>query len=450
MLEGTSDPRFGVLKTAVARARKLGSGQIARASMVSMAITVAGLALGFAQAVLTARLLGASNYGMVAVPMAIVQILSLLTLSGYGGLAIREVPARLAAGDRGGVTALLRHAFVVVLGLSVAAAALIAIVASSTTLVPAAYRPSLEIGGLLVIPIAVSGLLSSSARGFGRTVQAQAPGDLARPTAMLFLLGSAAVLGLGLGPVDYMWLSLGAALIWLFSAAVWFWRSEHSNLRAPPRSGRGAGYFVAALSFLGIDLTLMFQAQINTLLLGWLASPQQTGLFQPIVRLAPVFMLPVHAASIRFAPRIAELWESGDLARIRSVTRAFTWTTSLLTFSIAVTTAAVGPWLMPVFGAEFRQTAPLLWYIAAAQIFNAGCGPVGMLLTMSGRSGATLGGHVAGFAVNALFGALLIPKYGALGAVMAMSLGIAVWNIAILVMVRSRYKFNPSLIGFLR
>lgn len=439
------------LTAGLRKARQLGSGEIAKASAVSMAITVAGLGLGFVQAVLTARLLGASNYGMVAVPMAVVNILSLLSLCGYGGLAVREIPARLAAGDSGGVTAFLRHAFVVVLGLSAAAGALVAIVASSTGLVPEAYRTTLEIGGLLVIPLALITLFRSAAQGFGRIVQTQTPGDLVRPTAMLLVLGSVAVLGLGLGPVDYMWLSFGTALIAMIWGAVWLLRSERQNLSAPPQGQGGGGYFVAALPFLGIGLTFMLQAQINTLLLGWLASPQQAGLFQPIVRLAPVFVLPVQAAGMRFAPRIAELWQSGDRERIRSVTRTFTWTTSLLTSGIAITVATAGPWLMPIFGPEFRQAAPLLWYIAAAQIFNAACGPVGMLLTMSGRTGGTLTGVTAGLAVNVILGALLIPTYGALGAAIAMSAGIVVWNLSMLAMVRRRYGFDPSLIGvFLR
>jgi O-antigen/teichoic acid export membrane protein len=436
-----------VLKAGLRKARELASGQIARASIVSMAVTVVGLALGFAQAVLSARLLGATNYGLVLVPMAIVQIVALLSLSGYAGLAVREIPARIAAQDFGGISGFVRHACLVVLALSTAAAVVVAIVAGATKLVAADYREPLEIAALIVIPTALIGLFRGLAQGFARVLQAQAPSELIRPAAMFLPLVFVMLLGLRFGPLDYMWLSFGTALLSALAAAAWLWGSERLGLSAPAMGG-GARHFVAALPFLGLGLTDLLQGQMNTLLLGYLSSPYQAGLFQPVVRLAPVLMLPMLAAGTRFGPRIAELWQKRETDRIRWVTRTFTWTTSLITFALAVSVAAAGPWLMSIFGPEFRQSAPLLWYIAAAQVFNAACGPVGWLLAMSGRSGGALAGQLAGLAVNGLLGVLLIPAHGAFGAAIAMGSGIVVWNVSTLWMAIGHCGFNPSVAGF--
>ena len=49
----------------------LGRGPVARGSLMSIAIRVAALGLGFLQAVLTARLLGPEGYGTVAVALSI-------------------------------------------------------------------------------------------------------------------------------------------------------------------------------------------------------------------------------------------------------------------------------------------------------------------------------------------------------------------------------------------
>jgi O-antigen/teichoic acid export membrane protein len=153
---------------------------------------------------------------------------------------------------------------------------------------------------------------------------------------------------------------------------------------------------------------------------------------------------------MRYAPRIAELWEKGDRERIRLITKTFTWTTSLITLGVAVVTAATGPWLMWLFGPEFRQVAPLLWIVAVAQVFNAACGPVGTLLMMSGASGRALVGLVAGLVVNALVGILLIPAHGALGAVIAMVGGIFVWNFVMWLMVTKHHGFDPTIAGALK
>jgi len=437
-----------VLKAGLRKTRELASGQIARASMMSVAITITGLGFGFGQAVLSARLLGATGYGRVLVPMAIVQIVGLLGLSGYAGLAVREIPARIATGDAGGLTAFVRHAFLMVVGLSAAATVVLVIVAVDTNLVGPEYRETLEIGAVIVVPTALIGLFRGLAQGFGRVVQAQAPNELVRPAVMFLPLAFLALLSLPFDPLSYMRLSLMAALASVLTAAVWLWSSERSNLSTPASGRQHAQHFMAALPFLGLGLTEMLESQINTLLLGSLASAHEAGLFQPVVRLAPLLTLPVMAAGMRFGPRISELWQHREADQIRWVTRTFTWTTSLLTAGTAVGIAAAGPWILRAFGAEFRQVAPLLWIIACVQIFNAACGPVGWLLAMSGKIRAVVRARLAGLVVNGAVAVVLIPTRGAWGAAVAMGAGIIVWNLAMLYSAMMHFRFNPSLAGF--
>jgi len=106
-----------------------------------------------------------------------------------------------------------------------------------------------------------------------------------------------------------------------------------------------------------------------------------------------------------------------------------------------------GPWLMWAFGPEFSESAYLLWYVAAAQVFSVGCGPLLMLMLMDGKGSHALTGQLAGLAANAAVGLMLIPSRGAEGAVIAMSIGIVTWSAIMLVMFQKRYGFNPSLFG---
>jgi len=439
-----------MLKAGLRKTRELGTGEIAKASLVSLVVTLTGLSVAFAQAVFAARLLGATNYGTVAVAMAVVQILGVLCLSGFGDLAVREVAARMAASDSGSTIHFVRRALAIVIALSIASAMVLAIIVSTTGLVPRSYRPALEVGALLVPPIALIGLFRGTAQGFGAILQAQAPGELVRPAVTVFLLASVAVLGLDFGAVDYMWLAFAAALISAVTAAAWLWIKAPASLRSKSEVTNQTVRLNAALPFLGLGLTAMLQAQINTLLLGGFASPHEAGLFQPIVRIAPLLTLAGQAAGMRYAPRIAKHWQRGEREEIRWVTRTFTWTTSLLTLILALAIAASGPWLMVIFGSEFRQVAPLLWVIAAAQVFNAACGPVGYLLTMSGAGSRALMGQLAGLTVNALAGMLLIPEHGALGAAIAMAAGIVMWNLAMLPMATRRHGFDPTIATIFR
>jgi O-antigen/teichoic acid export membrane protein len=435
-----------MLKAGLLKSRELGRGPLAKASAISVVIRVAGLALGFAQAVLAARLLGAAGYGTVAVAMSIAQVIGMFCMLGFGPLAVRDIPASFAAGRAASVSHLLRHAFIVVLFVSAAGGLVVALAAATTGLVPAPYRRALEIGALVVAPFALIGLFRGFAQGFGRIALAQVPGEAMRPAASVLLMGTALLLGLPFGPTDYMWVAAGSAAFAALFAGAWLWHREWARLptAAVPSDGRN---FVLALPFLGLALVNLLQGEMNTLLLGWLASPHEAGVFQPIVRLTPVLTLAVQAAAMGYAPHVASLWERGERHRIRSATAKFTLTTSFLTLVAALAIAASGPLLMWIFGPEFRQSAPLLWYIAAAQVFNAACGPVAPLLTMSGGSGRALWGLVAGLVVNISVAAMLIPDHGASGAAIAMASGIVVWNVIMLAMVRARYRFDPSLAG---
>jgi O-antigen/teichoic acid export membrane protein len=158
-------------------------------------------------------------------------------------------------------------------------------------------------------------------------------------------------------------------------------------------------------------------------------------------------ILPLTSALMRYSPRVAEFWQKGEIDRLRAVTRTFTWTTCLLTLAAALAIALAGPWLLWIFGPEFRKSAPLLWIVAGAQVVNAACGPVGMLMVMSGCSGRALAGHLTGLVVNVALGVLLIPTHGAFGAAIAMAIGIVVWNLSMLAMARARFGFDPSVAG---
>jgi O-antigen/teichoic acid export membrane protein len=442
--------RFGLLSGCIRFVQELASGPIAKASGVSLAIRLAGLGLSFAQAVLTARLLGPDGYGTVAVVMSIVSILAAVCQFGLGELAVREIAARLAIEDTSGIRAFTRFATVSVVLLSLGASVALALIALGGTQVPAHYRGVLEIGALVVAPYALISLLRGIAQGFGRIALAQVPGELVRPAGLVLFMSVAAFVGWSFAAPDYLYVMAVVASFAALLAGGWLWRDERARLSGRANWGESRQHAAASLPFLGLAITSILQGEINTLFLGWLAGPHETGLFQPISRLTPVLTLAVQAAGMRYAPRMSEFWQRGEIERIRAVTATFTWTTTLATFVAALVIAGAGPWLMLVFGPEFRESAPLLWYVAGAQVFSAACGPVAMLLMMGGRSGLVLGGVIVGLIVNAALDVTLIPILGIKGAIVGLVVGVIIWNLILLAAVKVKYLFNPSLIGLIK
>jgi O-antigen/teichoic acid export membrane protein len=411
-------------------------GPIARSSIRSVVIRTGGLAVAFVQAILAARILGARGYGIASVALSAAQIAATLAAFGFGSLAVREL-ARLGAADRGDAVSW----FVQTSSRRVTALALLAGGALSATtftnLIPESYRSAVLIGGLVVPPLALLQLQRGVSQGLGRIVTALAPGELLRPVLVVAFLSIAAATQLQLEPHGYVTALAVASLLALGASLPFTLRAiPHAHMSAAAHSAAGK-WRSESMPFLAMALVGILLGEINTLLLGWLTTPREAGMFQPVARLAPVMVLPVQAAGMRFAPRVAELWEKGRLDQIRHLRRVFTIWTLALTALVSVSLAAAGPWILQAFGREFAGSAMLLWIVAGAQIFNAACGPVGMLLTMRGRSRAALAGQLAGLVVSSALGLWLIPDHGALGAAISMAGGIVAWNLVMLAQLRT-------------
>lgn len=421
----------------------LASGPIARAATASMAIRGLGLVLTFAQGVLAARLLGAEQLGRAMFALSLAQVAGFVATLGLAGLAVRWLPAAAARGDDAEVTDFLNFATATVAIAGLVLSALLWLAAPFTR-----DPADVALAAMAVLPLALLVLFRGLAQGLGRIIAAQVPSDLLRPLLLcLGLLGwwaSKQAAGAG----QFILLSAGLAAV---AALAGGW----ATLRGAPRgrAGSPAGQssrLAEAMPFLGLGLLGLLQGEMATLLLGWLAGPQQAGLFQPVARLLPVLILPAQAAAIGYAPRVAALWERGEHDAIAGLTRRFTGLTAGLTALIALAMIAGGPWIMALFGPDFTKAAPLLAIVAAAQLFNALCGPLGSLLAMTGRTGVTLAGMALGLLVNLGAGLWLIPAMGAAGAALALAAGIVAWNLPLAIAVRRHCGIDPTIFALLR
>lgn len=415
-----------MLSRLLAGGRALTAGPIARASSASLAICIGSLGLLFAQAVLTARVLGPAGYGTVASVLAVVHILALLAVMGMGSLAVREVPVRETAGQRADLSAFVRFSFRTVLACAAATA-----MVAGFLLLPALgsgtlTRTSALLGGVLIVPLALLALFKGWAQGFGRTALSLLPADIVRPLLFVSVLLFAALSGLQFAPQDYFVWTLASAVAALAIAAAALWRSKLRDLPRHSGTSNARRTLREAMPFLGIGLAAILQGEVNTLLLAAISGPEETGLFQPVARLMPILTLPVQAAAFGYAPRMAALREMGKFAQIRAITRTFTLVTGLVTFALALFIGLAGPWLMLAFGQDFVASAPLLWIVAAGVTASTFFGPMGHLLTMCGKGREALASQLCGLLANVALAWWLIPLMGAAGAAIAMAVSLVV------------------------
>ena len=438
--------RFNTIRAAFARF----SGEpLARAVALSLGLQLIGIGLLFVQGVLAARALAAVDYGVVAVAMSVITILAAVSQLGFASLAVREIPVRRAAEDFLGMASFARTAAAFVLAMSLIVAVTLWVAAPRAGWLGPHYAPILGLCGLLLPPLALIGLVRGLAQGFGQIALSQAPGDVLRPLLIIMALMVALATHINLTAASFVWVAIGATAIATLVSVVLLWRTELMRLPWTSASLQVTAHLVAAMPFLGLGLIGLLEGEVSTLLLGWLAGPRETGLFQPVVRIAPLMILPVQAALVFFGPQSAALWQRGEVDELRELARQFTRMTVAATIVASLGIAALGPFLLGIYGAEFRQSAQLLWPIAAAQIFAASCGPGSWLLISSNRSGWALSRPVDWTRVKCAFGSFVDPRLGAWGAAAGMSCGIALTGIMLSGIARKRVGFDPTLVGAL-
>ena len=424
------------------------AGPIARATLLSLAIRIGGLALGFLQAILTARLLGPDGYGAVAYVFSLSMILSAVALLGTETLAVREVARLKALGDAAALGGLLRSIRRLTLGVSLLGALAVALLLprigrhdpafSAVILFPALLFP------LLAFILQTQGIL----RGYGKVAMAQVPFQVVRPAVMTATLALAWLLGTGFSARAYLIAALAAATLAL-ALALRALAGERKSATVAPAPPPLREILTRATPFFTVSVLTLVLGEINNLMLGWWADAEQTGLFQPIARIAPLIMLGVQAAGIAYAPRVSALSSTGESDLLVRITRKFTLTTTAFALAVALLTVLLGEPILALFGKAFATNTAALWWVAAAQVFNAACGPVGMLLTMSQRANRAIPPQLASLGATLALGYLLIPDLGAIGAAIAFSGGIVTANVGMWIAVRRTMGFDPSMLMFI-
>lgn len=425
-------------------------GPIARGSFFSVAIRLASLALGFGQAILTAWLLGPEGYGVVAVALSVAAVAASLTMLGFGPLAVREVAQLAERSDWARLRGFLRFSSLSVLTVSSIAGAAIILLAAATPLFGPNFRIAIAVAAPIIPLLALLAVFRGQSQGFGRVIAAQAAGELVRPLVIVISLGVLFLLGSIVSTQGYIAVTVTAALIGAIAANFMLRRIVAAKVPLAPTLTESRAWSRTATPFLGITVLGVIGTEASTLMLGWIAGPMEAGLFQPIARIAPILIIASDAISIPLAPRLAQLWERGDLEGIRQISKKATVAATCGTIGITISILLLGPIILGAFGREFLVNQHLLVWIALAQVFNASFGVAALLLAMSGQMKARLLAQCATMLAQVGAGLLLIGPFGATGATAAVVAAILTWTLTHWFLVRKTLGVETSLLALVR
>lgn len=424
--------------------------RLAQGSLSAFAIQGGGAILLLGVEMLLGRWLGAAQFGLYALANAWVAVLGLIAALGFNQALLKFVPVYEAQGAWAELRGILRFSNAWV-GL-VAGTILIIGLGLLINLKSCCIDPGVVVvfaWALGTLPFfAWASLRQASLRGLGAVGRAFLPEYVMRPLLLLFCLFQARKLGYTLDAATVLALNFVAVVSTFAIGAWWLYRSLPRQIKAVAPVYRGREWFGVAMPLLLIIGFNLISNRIDVLWLGWFVSTAEVGIYAAASRIAEIVVFALVSANAIAAPLIARLHAGGEHAELQRLVRLVARGIFAATLPVALLILFFGRELLTLFGPEFAEGYIVLAILVGGQLVNALSGPVGYLLTMTGHQRTAL--RVVGGAalLNLTLNALLIPRFGMLGAAVATAMSLASWNLLMLRAVRQKLDLHPAILSF--
>jgi O-antigen/teichoic acid export membrane protein len=300
--------------------------------------------------------------------------------------------------------------------------------------------PVLRLGAISLPPLVSTSLLVAPAKGLKLMWPSVLVTQLAQPAIQLVVTVSLVLAGLGLaGAVGGF--AAAAVVAWLLALTLMI------RLDLPaPIAGRGTETwplvrFSAPVS--GMILAGTMLLWVDTLLLGALRTPAEVATYGIVVRLLSIASAALVAVIQIFGPFVTQLVARRDLRRLEEILQTATRWTFMAAVPALLSFMILGQPLLAFFRQPPGEGSRAILILASAFLIDAGTGPLGHILTMSGRSSLNLANNVAALVFNVALNLILIPRLGLVGAAWAWGIVIVLLGVARIAEVWLLFRIDP-------
>ncbi len=391
-----------------------------QSTVKSLGIRSISVLCGVLTTVILAGALGTEDYGTYLYTVNLVMIASAFALFGLPVLLTRQISEYEATRNRTSVTGLL-----VFSALYTAVAATISILAISVGDSYFKLIPTSNVYiyvALLLILFPTAQILISALYGYQAPIHAAFVEGIVRPVSLLVVLG--VLLQSGTLSVHTSLAAFSGSIVVTIVAALWL----TAHFYRPTKSTKGKmvarfalrSWATMLLPLGAISMTATVNSKVDIFLLGNISSLENVaiyGIAMQIVGLAKM----VRATSLGIAgPKFTELWAKNDLNGINRLVCATNRLNLIGAIMIAIILVLFAEPIVKILVGDAYSESALLAVFAAVNITLVSVlGPSPVLLMMCGYEKYFLRSSIAMAFFNVVLNFVLIPKFGALGALMA-------------------------------
>ncbi|WP_414430032.1 flippase [Alcanivorax sp. IL3] len=402
------------------------------------------LGLGFLTSMVVARWLGPENYGHYVFLTSVMSVMALPLYGGMPALLVREIVKIRIEKNWALLHGLKKRVSqAIILGSSI-----IFILLISFFIVDAEFgTKSADYLLLVAFPLAplmaLNGTRSAMLRGFNKIFYSQVPDQIIKPFAHLSVLSFLAFTGLMTVTWALTSLIFATLTAFIFGSLVLKTQME-SVPTVALKKYETLVWLKSLMPFTAIAAIYTINNQAAILFLGWLSEPSEVGFFRIADRMGQIIVLALTVANIISGPQIAKFAKMKNYCGIEKTARHSVRLALAIASPVIIIYYFFGEALIKLaFGSEYEGSVwILLMIIAVGQFVNVFFGSVGNVLNMTGNERFSLVGMILGLVTNVVLAVILIPKYHAIGAALACSAGIIVWNITLAVFVKRQLNIR--------
>jgi O-antigen/teichoic acid export membrane protein len=427
--------------------------KVVKESGIGLSGSLVGTVLNYVLLLIVTRTLEPSEYGTFALAQSVTTIALILALFGTPRALDRFIPLYNASGEFGKTRTLISRTFRVIM--SAGAAFAVALVLAAGFIAGlmsdvAALTPVLRAMALGIPLLVYIELVASSFVGFKELRYQAYMQQLALPAVRIALVALAFAMGYRLAGWVAVYL---VSLVPVSLLALAFFRHRISPMlsahdAAPLSLGSVASY---SWPLTVNSIVLVFFGQVGVLFLGRYSSLADAGVFRVYVY-AVMVMVMVRASFTRiFKPIASEMISTGDHAELGcAYSRVGKWLFALNAGLFLVIAIFGSRALGILLGENYLVVPAALAVLAAGRLAVSSLGPLGMTLEAFGHTKLSMANALLMVGVNVALCAVLVPRYGILGAAIAASAAGAAGALAGLIEVYALHRLHPVSPEFLK
>lgn len=177
------------------------------------------------------------------------------------------------------------------------------------------------------------------------------------------------------------------------------------------------------------SIAYILMQSIDIILLGKFTNFKIVAYYAVTVKLTMIISLALTSVNAVFAPKISELFSSGQYKKLNISIKNATRLIFVLTIPAILMLVLFSNYILNFFGDEYIVAKNALLILLLGQTVSALCGSVGTYMNMTGKQNILQILLITALVINLILNWVLIPKYGIIGAAIATSISMILWNI---------------------